>query len=127
MNLARIINHWENSDCEGHCEGHCELCLYGYSRNCSADIKKDTKALIKEFKKIREERNQLVGLKVLLLRDLEDRDRLLAQRVEEVYPEFMKDYNAMQDELEELYTELDRLDAQIKSLEAVTSDEIESK
>lgn len=110
MNFAKIINHWENAGCDGHC-AHC---LYGESKDCSAEIKKDTKALIKEFKHLSEERDKLVGIKVLLLRDLEERDAMLLKKVEEVYPEFVKDYKSMEVDLGELYEEVDRLERELK-------------
>ena len=110
MNFAKIINHWENAGCDDHC-AHC---LYGESKDCSAEIKKDTKALIKEFKHLSEERDKLVGIKVLLLRDLEERDAMLLKKVEEVYPEFVKDYKSMEVDLGELYEEVDRLERELK-------------
>ncbi len=109
MNFARIINHWENAGCDGHC-AHC---LYGESKDCTAEIKKDTKALIKDYKKLSLERDKLVGIKVILLKDLEERDEKLLKSVEELYPEFVKDYKSMEEELEGLYEEVDRLEKEL--------------
>lgn len=109
MNFARIINHWENSGCDGRCE----FCLYGESKDCTADIKKDTKALVKAYKALSRERDKLLGIKVVLLQDLEERDKKLEMTVEELYPEFMKDYKAMETELGDLYEEIDRLEKEL--------------
>lgn len=110
MNFARIINHWENAGCDGHC-AHC---LYGDAKDCNVEIKKDTKALVKAFKALTEERDKLVGIKVILLRDLEERDELLQKKVEEIYPEFIKDYKSMEVDLGDLYEEVDRLENELK-------------
>lgn len=115
MNLARIINHWENAGCDGHCD----LCLYGESKDCTAEIKKDTKALIKAFKDLKAERDQLVKLKVVLLKDIEERDQMLEKKVEEIYPEFMKDYQAMKEELESTAAELEELKAPTMQIESI--------
>lgn len=110
MKLARIIHHWEH----GGCDEQCDLCLYGEYKNCRAEITRDTQALIKAYRKIKAERDRLVGIKVILLKDLEDRDQMLKKSVEELYPEFMKDYKVMEEELVGLYEELDRLEKELE-------------
>ena len=104
MNIARIINHWENSACDGHCG----FCLYGECKDCSAEIAADTKALIREYKAVSIARDELVGTKVRLLDDIEELNEKLEKKIEEVYPEFVKDYNIMKEELEGAYAELEK-------------------
>lgn len=56
---------------------------------------------------ISEENLRLRRVIGILEADVEERDKLLESRVEEVYPEFMRDYKQMREELEELYKEYD--------------------
>lgn len=110
MKLARIIRHWEY----GGCDELCDLCLYGESKDCHADIKRDTQTLIKSYRALKSERDELLGIKVILLKDLEERDQMLQKKVGEIYPEFMKDYQTMREELDELYSEVDRLEKELE-------------
>lgn len=109
MKIARIIHHLEN----GGCDEQCDLCLYGEYKNCHTEIKKDARDLAKAFKELKAERDRLVGIKVILLKDLEDRDQMLKKSVEELYPEFMKDYKVMEEELVGLYEEVDKLEKEL--------------
>lgn len=52
------------------------------------------------------ELEQQQAINKLLERDIEDRDKMLEQKVEEVYPEFMRDYKCLREELEGVYEEL---------------------
>lgn len=110
MKIARIIHHWEH----GGCDEQCDLCLYGEYKNCRAEIKRDTQLLIKEYRALKSERDDLVGVKMLLLRDLEERDKKLEKKVEELYPEFINDYRVMQEELDAVYDERDKLEKELE-------------
>lgn len=59
----------------------------------------------------------LTAVNRLLERDIADRDEMLKKKVEEVYPEFMRDYKAMEQELDDLYKELAEIEEDIKNNE----------
>ena len=52
------------------------------------------------IKKLTEKNELLAGVNRVLEADIADRDKLLEQKVADVYPEFMKDYKLMQKELD---------------------------
>lgn len=57
-----------------------------------------------------------LGVIRILERDIKDRDDMIAKKIEEVYPEFMRDYIQCQDELNEIVSDTVRkMQEQIKS------------
>lgn len=61
------------------------------------------------IRELQEEVDACKVMMALLERDVADRDAVLEKKVEEIYPEFMRDYRAMREELEGLYEELAEL------------------
>ncbi len=57
--------------------------------------------------KLTSENERLRCVIKILEADVDTRDRLLEAKVEEVYPEFMRDYKQIREELEEIYKEND--------------------
>ena len=57
--------------------------------------------------KLSSENDRLRGVIKILESDVAARDRLLEAKVEAVYPEFMRDYKQIREELEEIYKEND--------------------
>lgn len=70
------------------------------------------------IRELQEEVNTSKVMIDLLQRDIADRDAMLEKKVEEVHPEFMRDYRAMREELEGLYDDLADAHQQIKELHA---------
>ena len=83
-----------------------------YIKDAFALIKalaKDYTELDEKYRKLYEENASLICIKHLLEQDIEDRDKMLESKVEEVYPEFMKDYGLMREELDACYEENGKL------------------
>lgn len=59
--------------------------------------------------KLEEELDKYRVINKLLEGDIADRDKMLEQKVEEVYAEFMRDYRCMREELDGAYEELAEL------------------
>ena len=74
--------------------------IMGCTQRLTADAAKLVEGLTDEVKLLR-------IIKDVLNQDIEDRDAMLERNVEEVYPEFMKDYKAMKEELAAVYEELE--------------------
>lgn len=51
----------------------------------------------------------------LLERDIADRDEMLKKKVEEVYPEFMRDYKCMEEELDGYHFDEAEFEAQVRA------------
>ena len=60
------------------------------------------------------------GIIRVLERDLKDRDKMLEQKVEVVYDDFMRDYKIMREELEGAWEELTEARAELEKIEADT-------
>lgn len=89
-----------------HCEKHarCKTCPLFEVDACD-----DIVGLTKEIEQLTEQLDASKVMIALLERDIADRDEMLEKKVEEIYPEFMRDYRAMREELEGLYAELAEL------------------
>ena len=61
------------------------------------------------IKKMEDELDRYRLANRLLMQDIADRDEMLEKKVEEVYPEFMRDYKCMKEELEGASEELAEL------------------
>lgn len=76
------------------------------------------------IEKLKEELERYQVINKLLESDIADRDKMLEQKVEEVYPEFMRDYKCMREELDGVYEELAELrkerDAMMETLKKKT-------
>ena len=68
-----------------------------------------TVALLEE---LIEENDKLRTFNKLYESDIADRDKMLEQKVEDVYADFMRDYKAMREELDGTYEELAELRAE---------------
>lgn len=64
---------------------------------CGSHLAHNARILIKE---LTEKNELLASVNGVLEADIADRDKLLEQKVADVYPEFMKDYKLMQKELD---------------------------
>ena len=60
-------------------------------------------------KRMEEELDKYKVIIALLEQDIADRDKMLEQKVEEVYADFMRDYKCMREELDGVYEELAEL------------------
>ena len=68
-------------------------------------------ALIEELTK---ENEKLKMFNKLLEQDIADRDEMLEKKVEEIYPEFMRDYKCMREELDGNYEEMREIKERLK-------------
>ena len=87
----------------------CKLCPFykaSESLNCISGMATEALSLIDELLK---ENEKLKILNKLFEQDVEDWRKLAESKAEEIYPEFMRDYNCMREELEGLYEELAEL------------------
>lgn len=96
-----------------HCEAHarCKDCPLFEVDACD-----DIVNLTKEIEQLTEQLDTCKVMIALLERDIADRDEMLEKKVEEIYPEFMRDYRAMREELDGTYDELAELRERIRAL-----------
>ena len=73
------------------------------TEDCMEKLMRDALSLIKE---LTDENEKLKMFNKLHEQDVEDMHKMLEKKVEEVYPEFMRDYQLMRDELDGAYEEL---------------------
>lgn len=73
------------------------------------ELAKEIESYRARIKWLEEDHNKLRVVNQLLEMDVADRDRLLEKKVEEIYPEFICDYQEMREELEGVYEELKAL------------------
>ena len=91
----------------------CQSCTYDVFGNplSNCKVKKHALALINSQEQKIEEltaKNERLGCVIgILERDVAERDEMLERKVEEVYPEFMRDYKLMREELTELQKEVE--------------------
>ena len=71
-----------------------------------------------EVEKLTEELDKYKVMNKLLEQDVADWQKLAESRVEEIHPEFMRDYNCMREELEGLYDEFHEAKTEIENLAA---------
>ena len=71
-----------------------------------------------KIEKLAKENDHLKNINTLLEQDLEDRDNMLKKKVEEIYPEFVKDYDCLREELDGCYEELEALRGTNESIRA---------
>ena len=102
LNREQIIKALECCSTE-----NCTDCPYAvddiFDISCGINKAKDALSLIKE---LTEENEKLKMFNKLHEQDVEDMHKMLEKKVEEVYPEFMRDYQLMREELDGAYEEL---------------------
>lgn len=117
MNREQIIDALERCVEFGSCGTDCP---YFDNPHCSKELRKDALSLIRaqaedyteldeKYRVLYSENERLKTVKHLLQQDLDDRDKMLEKKVEDVYADFMQDYNLMREELDGCYEENARL------------------
>ena len=89
-----------------------EMLLKNIRAGCPISREVTEKALAAALANIKERDGKIEQQEViihLLQQDIADRDKMLEQKVEEVYADFMLDYKAMREELDGCYEDLDEL------------------
>jgi len=71
------------------------------------ELKRAYRVTLFNYNELREENERLRVVIKILESDVATRDRLLEAKVEAAYPEFMRDYKQMREELENIYKEND--------------------
>ena len=85
------------------------------------------KAYRSTITKLEEELDKYKVINKLLEADIADRDKMLEQKVEEVYADFMRDYRCMREELDGVYEELAELRTERDNLQKVLLTVVEKK
>lgn len=99
-----------------------EMLLNNIRAGCPIGRDVTENALAAALSNIKERDGKIEQQKIimhLLQEDIADRDKMLEQKVEEVYADFMRDYKAMREELEGCYEDLDELRKKVTSADVV--------